>query len=176
MKNIYYIGIAASSEEPSSKLIESTRDFLSELSKYNNIIRIVLGGYWGLMKYIANYADKLGFTVIFILPSTPREEIPRRRSFIEINTGLDYPTRSTILARTCDLLVALGGRVGSIIEVMLAYDYGKPVIVLYDTGYDTDRLYISFRETIDSRYLAPIYYVRNGKEAAFKIADVLNIK
>ncbi len=176
MDEVYYIGIAASSEEPSTKLIKNARDFLDELSNYINILRIVLGGYWGLMKYIADYADKHGFLTIFILPSYPREEVPRKKNFIPISTGLDYPTRSTILTRTSDLLVALGGRVGSITEIMLAYDYGKPVIVMHDTGYDTDRLYHAFKDTIDSRYLAPIYYVKNGKDAAKKVLELLKLK
>lgn len=176
MDRVYYIGIAASSEEPSSKLIKNTKDFLDGLKEYSDILRIVLGGYWGLMKYIADHADKHGFITIFILPSYPREHVPRKRNFIPINTGLDYPTRSTILTKTSDLLVALGGRVGSITEIMLAYDYEKPIIILYDTGYDTDRLYKAFKDTIDSRYLAPIYYVSNGKRAAEKVLEILKLK
>jgi len=176
MDEVYYIGIAASSEEPSTKLIKNARGFLDELSSHVDKLRIVLGGYWGLMKYIADYADKHGFYTIFILPSYPREEVPRKKNFIPINTGLDYPTRSTILAKTSDLLVALGGRVGSITEIMLAYDYGKPIIIVHGTGYDTDRLYRAFTKTIDSRHLAPIYYVKNGLEAANKIMEILGLR
>lgn len=171
----YYVGIAASSEPPTSRLIEISREFIDALGRYNDVIRLVLGGYWGLMKYIAEYAHDRGFTIIFILPEEPREGPPRRGRFVIIRTEMGYRSRSTILTYTSDVLVCMGGRVGSMIEVLLAYSYGKPVIVIKGTGMDTDKLEHGFREYIDSRMLSKIYYTANGVDAARILLNLLNL-
>jgi len=171
----YYIGIAASSEEPSSSLIEKSREFIDSISEYNGLLRIVLGGYWGLMKYIADYSVEKGFDVILVLPEQPRVEPPRRDRFYIIRCELGYRSRSIVLVKTSDLLVCMGGRVGSILEVMLAYSFGKPVIVFRDTGLDTDRLENCFREYIDERRLSRIYYVSSGVEAGGLVANILGL-
>ncbi len=173
---IYNVGIAISSEEPNSRFTTLIEEFINGLTSYSDRLRLVLGGYWGAMKYLADYAYEKGFTLVFILPSSPRENVPRRRNFIVVSTGLDYPTRSTVLARTSDVLVALGGRVGSMIEILLAYSYGKPVVIVHGTGYDTDHLPGVFRDSIDSRYLAPLYYVENGADASSKVLEILGLK
>ncbi len=172
----YYIGIAAVSEEPSQQLKKQTLDFIKRLEPCKDKIRLVIGGYWGLMKYIADYASSIGVNTIMILPEQPHIIPPRKREFTIIKTELGYKSRSTILVNTSDLLVCLGGRIGSIIEVMLAYSFGKPVIVLKDTGLDTDRLQKCFIDYIDSRKIAPITYVPTGRAAAEKALEILGIE
>jgi hypothetical protein len=50
-----YIGIAAHSEEPDMTLIVKSHRFLEELwSMCGSTVRLVLGGYWGLMKLTMN--------------------------------------------------------------------------------------------------------------------------
>jgi len=171
----YYIGIAAVSEIPSSRLSDIAKEFVETLSPYKEKIKFVLGGYWGLMKTIAINALNHGFHVIFILPEEPAEEPPRRKNSTIIRTELGYKTRSIILVKTSDILVCLGGRIGSIIEVMLAYSFEKPTIIVKNTGLDTDNLVKAFPTTIDERRLAKLYYVENGVEAARKILELINI-
>ncbi len=169
----YYVGVAASSEKPGDKLVRYTREFIDTLSGLEDRIRFVIGGYWGLMEFIADYASSKGFYVVMVLPDEPRVEPPRRDRFFILRTELGYRSRSVVLVKTSDVLVCMGGRIGSIIEVVLAYSFGKPVIVLKDTGLDTDRLYSAFPYTIDSRLLSRLYYVGNGVEAAVKVREVL---
>ncbi|MEM3979655.1 MAG: hypothetical protein QXF79_00170, partial [Ignisphaera sp.] len=46
--------------------------------------------------------------------------------------------RSSILVHASDMLVAIGGGIGSIEEIITAYNEGKQVYVLVDTGLPTD--------------------------------------
>ncbi len=174
MSEIKYIAIAAVSEEPSPMLIKNAEEFLDKIAPFRETIRIILGGYWGLMRMIADKAAEKGFTVIFALPENPPLMPPRRKEFIPIITDLGFQSRSTVMCRTCDVLVAMGGRVGSILEVLLAYDYGKPSIIVR-SGYDTDKLEKCFSRYVDKRRKAPIYYVGSGSEAAEKVLALLGI-
>jgi uncharacterized protein (TIGR00725 family) len=73
------------------------------------------------------------------------------------------------LVRSSDILVALGGGVGTIIEILIAYAMGKPIYILTDTRLDTDKLESSFGEYIDERKLTEIKYLRDPE----KLADMI---
>ena len=175
MEDIYYVGIAAISEEPTERSVENSMEFLNELKEFVDKIFIVLGGYWGLMKKIADRALDMGFTVIFMLPVGSHAMPPRKRNSIIVQTDIGFVSRSTVICRTSDVLVAMGGRIGSMIEILMAYDYGKPVVIV-KSGYDTDRVAECFGEYIDSRRTAKVYYVNTGKEAAKKVKEILGLK
>ncbi|RLG80243.1 MAG: DNA transporter [Thermoprotei archaeon] len=166
------IGIAGVSEEPEHSLLENIELFLDNISKLRAKPIFILGGYWGFMKYFADKALEKGYTVVFILPSQPPAMPPDRENSIAIYTDLGFPTRSTVLCKSSDVLVVFGGRIGSIIEIMLAYDFGKPVIVI-ESGYETDKITKCFGDYIDLRRRARLYSVRNGVEAVEKLASIL---
>ncbi|MGB9730176.1 MAG: hypothetical protein ACP5GU_08185 [Thermoprotei archaeon] len=156
------VGVAAHSEGSNREL---ARRFVEKLS---NDVRIILGGYWGLMRDVADVAAERGIQVVFILPNNPRELPPRNKFFIPIDTGLDFKARSTILVRSSDILVTLGGEIGTMIELFMAYSYGKPVVILRNTGLSTDKLEKAFNSSFDNRLTAPIIYVNTPEELAEK--------
>ncbi len=55
------------------------------------------------------------------------------------------------MVRSSDVLVALGGGAGTIIEVLLAYAMGKPAYVLVGTNLSSDALPKAFPEYVDDR-------------------------
>ncbi len=169
----FYVSIAAVSEEPSSLLRENSKCFIDKLVPYKDRIVFVLGGYWGLMKYIADYALDKGFTVVFVLPSNPPAMPPNTSNSIIIQTDLGFQSRSTIMCKTGDVLVAMGGRIGSLLEILLAYDYSKPVIIV-KSGYETDKIPECFGEYIDVRRKARIVFVNSGCSAAEKVISYLS--
>jgi len=172
MKKRYYVAVAAVSEEPKQILLENTDCFLEGLREYADRTVIVLGGYWGLMKYVADKAIELGFNVMFVLPDNPPLEPPNNDKTIIVRTDLGFPTRSTVMCKTGDVLVAMGGRIGSITEIMLAYDFGKPIVVVR-SGYDTDKIPACFGEYIDARKKAKITLAGDGCEAAEIVKKIL---
>jgi uncharacterized protein (TIGR00725 family) len=161
------IGVAAHSEGSNKEVAERF------IKKLPDNVRIILGGYWGLMRDVADIAAERGIQVVFILPINPKEIPPRNKFFIPIDTGLDFKARSTILVRTSDILVTLGGEIGTIIELFMAYSYGKPVIILKNTGMTTDKLEKAFNIGFDNRLTAPILYVNTPEELAEKAIETV---
>lgn len=153
------IGVAASSEAGSREVAEG---FVSALG---DGVRLFLGGYWGLMKDVADAAAKRGITCVFLLPLAPRDRPPRRREFIEVDTGMEYRARSVLICRSSDVLVVLGGEAGTIIEAYMAYAMGKPVVVLEETGHTSDKLKL-MGEALDTRKTSKLYFVDEPSEAA----------
>lgn len=170
-----YIGVAGTSEEPSRELLIAIDEFFNKLviTSYKPVF--VLGGYWGFMKYFADKAVEKGYEVIFILPDHPHVLPPNNEKTIIIHTDLGYPTRSTILCKTSNLLIIFGGKIGSMIEAFLAYDFNKPVIILR-SGYDSDKLCISFKKYFDDRVKAPVYCVNTIDELIKTITVIVEKK
>ncbi len=132
---------------------------------------LFLGGYWGLMRDVAEAARAEGIRVVFILPRDPPVEVPDVGGFIPVDTGLDYQARSHVLVRSSDALAVLGGEIGTILEALLAYSYGRPVVILRRTGMSTDGLEGAFPLGFDRRRLAPVRYVDSPEELAAAAAE-----
>ena len=169
---MYQIAIAATSSTFSIEHVEKVKQFLEELAQRCGLDNVVLflGGYWGLMKVIVDYALKLGFKVVLILP-IEREDVELPNNVIKIYTGTDYKIRSGILVRCGDVLVCLGGESGTIIEIFMAYGIGKNVYILDNTGFTSDKICRYFNSTLDSRQLAKVYCNANPKELAKRICE-----
>jgi len=163
-----YLGVAAHSEEPCESLLLKARRFLEELwSTCGLRVKLVVGGYWGLMKHVVDYALNLGFAVI-ILPPLELEYVSFPEKAIVVKTGVSFRARSVFLVRTSDLLVVLGGGAGCIQEIVTAYTEKKPVYVLVDTGYPTD-IVKTWPEYLDNRALAPIVKSSDPVELAREV-------
>lgn len=160
------ICVAAHSESSNRNLAQR---FISKLPED---CKIFLGGYWGLMKDVADVALERRLQVIFILPLNPRAIPPRNKYFTIIDTGLDYRGRSVILVRCSDVVVTLGGEIGTLIELFTAYSYGKPIIILKGTGMSTDKLELAFKNAFDNRFLAKVVYVDSPEELARKALEL----
>ncbi len=169
-----YIGVAAYSGEPSQRLIRNAECFVKGLEELRDRIYLLLGGYWGLMKTIADLAVEAGIRVIFTLPLNPPEEPPNNEYTVIIRSDLGYVSRSTLMVKSSDILVALGGGIGSILEIAMAYDYGKPVIVL-ESGMDTDRIPRRLGEYLDSRRKSRIMLAHTCSEALEFIKEYLDL-
>jgi uncharacterized protein (TIGR00725 family) len=140
------------------------REFVDSLPA--NGVRLIIGGYWGVMATVADRAAERGIPVLFMLPESPQVEPPASEYFIPVKTGLDYKGRSIVLVKSSDVLAVLGGESGTMIEVLLAYALGVPVVLLRKTGLSTDRLTACFGEHIDSRKTSRIVYVDDPRSLA----------
>ncbi len=132
------VSIAASSDEPGKEIIQASRIFIDSLKQCLGSFIIYLGGYWGLMKHVAEYSCTIGIPCVFILPEHPREDPPRRGCFYPVYTGLSMRQRSETLVLSGDVLAALGGGVGTEIEILMAYANSIPAYILTGYGMDSD--------------------------------------
>lgn len=156
------ICVAAHSGDYSDRHVELAKGVVDSLSKCNPVL--MLGGYWGLMKVVVDYAVSRGIRVVLILP-VEHEDVNVPDGVILVRTGMEFRERSVVLIRSCDSVVALGGAAGTIMEVLMAYAMGKPVIVLKGTGFPTDRLELAYPDYVDDRRTSRIMYVDDPYEA-----------
>lgn len=95
-------------------------------------LRIATGGHGGVMTAAsrgARHAD--GWTdgcVIGVLPGLDAREA---NPFVDIviPTGMNY-ARNTILVAMADVVIAIGGGSGTLSEIALAWQHGKPIIAV----------------------------------------------
>ncbi|AWR95124.1 LOG family protein [Acidianus brierleyi] len=159
------IAIAAHSGEYNEEMKIKVKEFLEGVSNECKNPVLLLGGYWGLMKEVVDQACNLGLRVILLLP-IENEDVSPPDSVIKIKTGMEYRARSIPLIRSSDAVVALGGGVGTEIEILMGYGMGKPVFVLSNTGFSTDKLIKAFPDYFDHREVVKVSYIDNPRELA----------
>jgi len=125
---------------------------------------VLLGGYWGCMKYVADRAIERGLTVV-MFPPIEAENIAFPEKAIVLKTGLSYRLRSVAMVRSSDALVVLGGAAGTLQEAVTAYCEAKPLYVLSGTGLATDRLAV-FAPYIDDRKIVEVKLFEEPEELA----------
>ena len=87
---------------------------------------LLCGGLGGVMEAAARGAARAGGTVVGLLPGFEARDANRWVS-IPIVTGLDQ-ARNVVLVRSCDAVIAVGGRYGTLSEIALALKLGRPVV------------------------------------------------
>lgn len=89
---------------------------------------LVSGGRGGVMAAASRGAAEAGGVVVGILPGFRRQDANRWVT-VPIVTGMDQ-ARNVILVRSCDAVIAVGGRYGTLSEIALALKLGIPVVGL----------------------------------------------
>jgi uncharacterized protein (TIGR00725 family) len=120
-----YIGVigAAECDESIKRLAEEVGSGIARLGAV-----LICGGRGGVMESASRGAREAGGTVVGILPG----DNPRGGNdhlSLAIATGLG-DARNAVIARACDILVAVDGGYGTLSEIGLALKMGKPVIGL----------------------------------------------
>lgn len=121
---------------------------------------LVCGGLRGVMEAAARGAKSAGGLTVGILPGSKREEANPYIN-IPIVTGLGY-AQNKIVVKTGQVVIAIGGRYGTLSEIGFALGYGIPVV-----GLKTWELIRG-----DGKVDQGIVYARTPKEAvetAFKL-------
>ncbi|MBO8175304.1 MAG: TIGR00725 family protein [Thermococcus sp.] len=158
------IAIAGSSDEkPLEKTVRKAKEFARELGKYKDEVVLLTGGRGGIMRIVSEEFRKIGGIVVGILPE--RQE-GNEFNTIRIKTGIDPVERSGILVNSADVLVVLGGGVGTMIEALMAYNLGIPLVIITDTGYASDKLELLAKDGyFDHKKIVKVHFVNNPKEA-----------
>lgn len=89
---------------------------------------VVCGGLGGVMEAVARGAASGGATVVGILPGGDRTA-GNRHLTVAIPTGLGE-ARNTLVVRSADAVIAVGGGYGTLSEIGFALKIGTPVIGL----------------------------------------------
>ncbi|MEZ0290204.1 MAG: LOG family protein [Sulfolobales archaeon] len=177
---MYRISFAAHSEEPSQELAEAIRVLVRRLyERLGDKIIFYMGGYYGTMKYIADEACKYNIQSIFILPYSSYD-VPRHRCFIPIKTGMEMRERSEIIILSGDVLIAVGGYAGTIIEILMAYSNNRNSYVLTGYSMPSDLIEKIYSPHVDPRKNALIKYfyrdpIRLADEVSRELIEKIRI-
>lgn len=168
------IGIAAHSEILSEEHLSVAKKFVSVLSSclrergVEGDAFLILGGYWGIMKAIVDDAIASGLKVALLPPAEKDDDASYPAKALVIRTGLSMRGRSVALARSSNILVALGGSAGTIFEIIAAYTEGVPVFALTGTGLPSDKI-VHFAPHVDGRKLSEIRLFSTPEELALAV-------
>ena len=89
---------------------------------------IISGGRGGVMEASCKGAQGAGGTTIGLLPGDSREQA-NDFCTVTLPTGMGE-LRNGLIVRAADVLIAVGGAYGTLSEIALALNAGKPVIAL----------------------------------------------
>jgi uncharacterized protein (TIGR00725 family) len=120
------IGVVGSDGRISRKVREASEFIGGRIAEASCVL--VCGGRGGVMEAACRGAKKKGGVTLGILPTQKKEDA---NPFVDIvlPTGLGY-ARNALVSSTSDAVIAVGGSVGTLSEIALALNYGKPVIVV----------------------------------------------
>jgi uncharacterized protein (TIGR00725 family) len=135
---------------------------------------IVTGGRRGVMEAASKGAKEAGGLTVAFLPSMDRRDA---NSWCDIvfPTGLGR-ARNLLTARSCHVLVMIGGSTGTLNELTIAYAEARPVVILEGSGGWSDRILGVLYEGryLDERQTVEISRARTPQEAvdmAFRLAE-----
>lgn len=142
----YKIGIMGSGSRKSvlsKEIIEKIRRLAKEIVKNNCLL--VTGACWAVALEAAKAVKNE--PVLAFSPGANLEEHlkyfkypPLPSNCIPVFSGMGREGRNVIMVRTCDALVFVSGRVGTLIEFSMGYQLGKVIGVLEGTSGITDKI------------------------------------
>jgi uncharacterized protein (TIGR00725 family) len=107
---------------------------------------LITGATTGFPDLISRAARSAGAITIGISPAQSLEEHVSRYSLpddgadVIIYTGFGLKGRNVINVRSCDIVLVVGGGIGTLNEFTIAFDEGKVVGILEGTGGAADRI------------------------------------
>jgi uncharacterized protein (TIGR00725 family) len=128
---------------------------------------LVCGGLGGVMESACQGAKESGGTTIGIIP---QEEFSYANEFCDIVlcTGIGY-ARDFIVASSADGIIAVGGGIGTLIEMGVGYMTKKAIVTIAGSGGVADMYGGKF---LDERNRVPIMIAKDAKEAVQIIANM----
>ena len=172
------IAIATTYDIPPEDVVEKAKAVARELVKRGCIV--LTGGNGGLMTIIAKEVSEQGGIAVGIL-AKELEDLPPDHPWynpyntVEIRSGASYAMRSFMLVNSCDAMIVIAGGSGTLTEVAMAYNYGKPIVVLRGTGMIAEALEKKFPDGyLDHRRTTKLIFADTPEEAveiAYRLAE-----
>ena len=107
---------------------------------------LLTGATTGLVYAVGKAASDAGATHVGISPAHNAEEHSQRYGLpldaceAIIYTGFGLKGRNVVLVRSCDIVIFISGSIGSLNEFTIAYDEGKILGILENTGGIADHI------------------------------------
>lgn len=169
MKTIAVIGRAQRGENDA--LPAATMDVAEAIGRLiaEGGAALITGGMTGVMEAASKGAKEAGGLVIGVLPGRDRRSANRYVD-VAMPTGLGT-ARNIIDARGADAVIMIGGGVGTLNELTIAYAEGKPIVIVRGSGGWADRIepVLYDGHFLDDRHTVSIDFAETA-EATVKLA------
>jgi len=150
------IGVIGYSGDVNAEPVKSLKNLCEELGKAiaqrGHIL--VSGGRDGIMELVSKAAKEAGGHVIGILP-----HLEKGNGYLDfaVSTGMDFSMRSILMMYNVDMVISIGGKAGTALELFAAYGHSIPIFLLRGSGGWTDRItkvllegkYLDERKTVE---------------------------
>jgi hypothetical protein len=135
------VGVIGYSGDIKSDKIMRLKDISFSLGKEialrNHIL--ISGGRDGIMHYVSKGCQENGGISVGVLPYDTLDESNKFLT-VPITTGLSMDMRSNIMINSSDVVIMIGGEIGTLYELVLAYIHKKSIVILSGTGGWADRI------------------------------------
>ena len=121
------IGVIGQGRDCSAELLNDAEEVGYRIAQQGAIL--ICGGLGGVMEASCRGAKKGEGTTIGVLPGMNKFDA---NEFVDIPilTGIGE-ARNSIIVRTADALIAVGGKYGTLSEIAFALAFGKPIVGLH---------------------------------------------
>ena len=155
-------------EPPVSEIAGVAEELGRRLAEEGHVV--ITGGRDGIMEIVSKSAKEAGGLVVGVLLGREGEGYVNRYVDLPIYTSMDFQMRSHILIHSAEAVVAIGGEIGTAVEILLAYAARKKLILFRGTGGWTDRFASVLIEGkyLDNRKMVEV-------EQAWSVEEVLKI-
>lgn len=133
------MGVIGSADEASTTAMSDRAQALGRAIAGSEVI-LLTGATTGLVYEVGKTASDAGVLHIGISPAgDEREHVERYQLPVDaceaiVYTGFGLKGRNVVLVRSCDVVLAFAGSIGSLNEFTIAYDEGKVIGCLTGTG------------------------------------------
>ena len=134
------VGVVGSDGDIESKVIEMAELVGRGIAEAGCVL--VCGGRGGVMEAACRGANEAGGFTLGVLPGRDTEGV---NEYVDagLQTGLGL-ARNSVIALASDVLIALHGSTGTLSEISMALNYGKPVVCVKGSGGVTDKVKAAF--------------------------------
>lgn len=159
------IGVIGSGGRIDEDVAKAAQEIGSRIAEGGGVV--ICGGKGGVMEWACKGAVSRGGLTVGLLPESHTLEINK---FVRmpIPTGMDE-ARNYLIVRCSDVVIALAGGWGTLSEIALGMDVGKPVVVLKGFGGVSDRL--SGWSLLDNKIFELASTPEQAVELAFTLAE-----
>lgn len=140
LHNIAFIGSSSVTENSITKMCDIIRDVILQMDPAKHCVLVGAGN--DMSYYVSDIASQHGISVIGLSPysniqehwENQSAETPSQYKNI-ICTGYGFKGRNIILVRSAEAVVSIGGSMGTLNELTIAYDEGKIINLRVNTSF-----------------------------------------
>lgn len=159
------IGASEIDKETERKAIE-----IGKLLAKNRYI-VACGGLLGVMEAVCRGAKEENGLTIGIIPYKDKSAANK---YVDVVIPVPFSqARNIVVVLSGDVIVAIGGKAGTLSEICFAWIYGKPIIALSTVDGWSSQL---ANQKIDDRRSDVIYEAKTPKEVINKLEDIFKLE